>query len=179
MTTRRPFLCASLLVGVATLLGACASSPEVVKPATDAQRAALLDQIKSLEGTWTMLDENGQTITASVFTVSSNGSVVREIMFPGQPHEMTNVYHMDGPTMVVTHYCAVGNQPRMRALPGDTPGVIVFEFDSVTNMTKPDEHRMGGLVLTMKDADHVVASWTSYAGDKTEGSVEFELTRAR
>jgi hypothetical protein len=166
--------CASLISG-----GCATNRAQVVTPATDAQRAELLDTLKSLEGTWTMDDENGQTITASVFTVSSGGSVVREIMFPGQPHEMTNVYHMDGPDMVVTHYCAVGNQPRMRATPGNEPGTIAFEFDSVTNMTKPDEHRMSGLVLVMKDQDHIVQKWTSFSGDKATDTVEFELTRAR
>lgn len=170
---------ALVLVPVLALASCASRSHQVVKPATDAQRAALLDTVKSLEGTWTMVDDKGQTITASVFTVSSNGSVVREVMFPGQPHEMTNVYHMDGPTLVVTHYCAVGNQPRMRATPGPDPSVIAFEFDSVTNLTAEDQHRMGNLVLNLKDSDHVVAKWTSFVGDKTEGTVEFEMTRAR
>jgi len=49
-------------------------------------------------------------------------------------HEMTNVYHMDGPTLVMTHYCAAGNQPRLRAASG-TSGTIDFKTDSVTNWT--------------------------------------------
>lgn len=172
--------CALVLSCAAMISGGCATHrAQVVTPATDAQRAALLDTMKSLEGAWTMVDPEGKTITASVFSVSSSGSVVREIMFPGQPHEMTNVYHMDGPTMVVTHYCAAGNQPRMRARPGTEPGVIAFEFDSVTNLTKPDEHRMDGLVLTIKDSDHVVAKWTSSTGTDAEETMVFELTRAR
>ncbi|MEZ6019293.1 MAG: hypothetical protein R3F17_04090 [Planctomycetota bacterium] len=40
---------------------------------------------------------------------------MREIMFPGQPFEMTNVYRLDGNDLCVTHFCAVGNQPQMRA----------------------------------------------------------------
>src|SRR2546421_11290186 len=104
------------LVALIALAG-CASTaaPHAATPATDAQRAALLDRVKQLQGTWEMTDDKGKNQVASVFAVSSNGSVVREIMFPGGPHEMTNVYHMDGPTMVMTHYCAMGNQPRLRA----------------------------------------------------------------
>ncbi len=36
-------------------------------------------------------------------------------MYPGMEHEMTNMYTLDGNTLVMTHYCAGGNQPRMRA----------------------------------------------------------------
>lgn len=171
---------AALLLVPTLALASCAThSHQVVTPATDAQRADLLDSMKSLEGEWTMVDDKGNTLTAAVFSVSSSGSVVREIMFPGQPHEMTNVYHMDGPSMVVTHYCAGGNQPRMRARADSDPAVIVFERDGVSNLTKPEESYMGGLTLNRKDADTLTAHWTSYVGDKESGVVDFELKRKR
>lgn len=173
------------LFGVALtgLTGCQSSSQGPVKAAgkaSDHDRALLLDQIKSLEGEWTMPGEDGKPVVASIFTVSSNGSVVREIMFPGSPHEMTNVYHMDGSDLIMTHYCAMGNQPRMR---GDATrqGEVALKFDSVTNLSSPEEAYMGDLKIVIKDADHVEQHWTNYKNGKpgTDHNPVFELTRKK
>lgn len=163
---------------LALSMASCASTPHVVKPATDAQRAALIDQVKALEGTWTMTGEDGKAQTAAVFAVTSSGSVVREVMFPGQPHEMTNLYHMDGDSLLLTHYCAAGNQPTMRAHAGPNAHVLTFELDSVSNMTRSNELYMGGLTLTLKDANTLEAHWTSFIEGKVEGTTDFTMTRA-
>lgn len=166
-----------------TALAGCATSDHAVRPrpvvvATAQDRAALLDQVKSLAGTWEMADDQGQKQVGAVFAVSSNGSVVREIMFPGAQHEMTNIYHMDGPTLLLTHYCAVGNQPRMRARPGE-PGIIAFRFDGVSNYTGGNQTYMGEMVLTIKDADHIRQDWTSLKNGERQETTSFELSRKR
>jgi hypothetical protein len=173
-------LAAALLVP--SLFAACASSSElrVVSAATPAQNQLLFEQVKALEGTWEMSNEAGQMEVAAIFSVSSQGSVVREVMFPGAPHEMTNVYHMDGPTLVVTHYCAGGNQPRMRAVEGEK-GKIVFHFDSITNLTARDGQYMGELTLVRLDENTLHEEWHSLQNGKVlaEHSPVFELTRRR
>lgn len=155
------------------------SGPKVVAAASEADRKAMLDRVKSLEGEWTMMDpESGKAVTASVFKAIAGGSAVREIMFPGSPHEMTNLYHMDGASMVMTHYCAAGNQPRMRATAGGAS--IEMKPDSVTNLTAAEEAYMGAMTLVFKDADHVEQRWVHYKGGKVEGNpVVFELTRKK
>lgn len=171
------------IASVAVMIGlaGCASntaSNGVVAAATEEQEAALLGRIKSLEGEWLGQDpQTGQMMTACVFKTSSAGSVVREVMFPGSEHEMTNMYHMDGDTLVVTHYCAVGNQPRMRAT-GMNGNELVFTFDSVTNRTSPKQTCMGDLTIEFIDADHIVEKWRARSGD-TEHTTTFELTRKR
>ena len=96
-----------------------AASPAVVSKASDAEAAELLGRVKTLDGEWEMTGPDGEKGYA-VFKTMAAGSAVREIMFPGTAHEMTNVYHMDGPSLIVTHYCAAGNQPRMRATRAST-----------------------------------------------------------
>ena len=162
------------------LLGGCAAAskgPKVVQEATEGQESALLGQVKQLEGTWTGKDAGGDTQTI-VFAVSSNGSIVREIMLPGTDHEMTNIYHMDGPDLVMTHYCAMGNQPRLRA-GSAKPGEITLACDSVTNMTGPGQMYMGGLTLVMKDKNHLIEKWTSITSGKPDHHASFELTRTK
>jgi hypothetical protein len=170
----------SAVIGMWVLvLGGCATSgggAKVSGTASAAQQAALFDRVKSLQGTWISKDDKGQEHTASTFAVSSNGSIVREVMLPGSDHEMTNVYHMDGPTLVMTHYCAMGNQPRMRATAGN-PNVIDMKFDSVTNLRSADEGYMGSMRLTFIDANHIKTDWTSYQDGKAQSPMHFELWR--
>ena len=149
----------------------------IVAPATKEQAAAL-DQIKSLAGTWEKKGEDGKMEVATVFAVSSSGSVVREVMLPGAPHEMTNIYHMDGPTLVMTHYCAMGNQPVLHATSAKK-GEIAFQLDHVLNMTSADQPYMGQLTLVIKDKDHLVEHWRGLKNGKANDEAVFELTRAK
>jgi hypothetical protein len=65
----------------------------------------------------------------------ANGSTVIATFFGGTPMEMISVFHMDGPEDIVhTHYCALGNQPRMKFVKSDVPGEIKFIFDGGSNI---------------------------------------------
>ena len=55
-----------LLIGCTTH---APTTPHPVTAATAEQKAALLDRVKSLAGTWEMTDEKGQSQTATVFAV--------------------------------------------------------------------------------------------------------------
>lgn len=152
----------------------------VVSKATPEQQAKLFDRIKSLEGEWVSVDEHGQVDhdSRTTFGVSSAGSVVREFMAIGKPYEMTNVYHMDGSKLVVTHYCAAGNQPRMVATPADAEGDrIRFHFDSVTNLTKADAEYMGELTIVFLPDGKIRQEWNSLKGGKTSSHAAFTLMR--
>lgn len=181
----------ALLAGcTASSDSACRCSPctcaktdaaRVVAPASEVQQDAMIGRIKSLAGTWEMTDDRGQTQVASVFAVSSGGNVVREIMFPGTPHEMTNMYHMDGDTLIVTHYCAVGNQPRMRAqAAAASADRIAFAFDSVTNKTSADQTCMGNMTIVFVNADTIRQEWrTTTASGASEDHANFTLKRKK
>ena len=172
------------LVGLAGCFASCAhqtmgvTAPAVTPTVSAAKPESMLAAMKSLEGEWTQTDEKGVVTTAAVFKTTSNGSVVREIMFPGAAHEMTNMYHMDGKNLIATHYCAAGNQPRMRAVAADGKS-IAFGPDSVTNLAKPDDTYMGSMVVTFVDADHVTVDWTSLKNGKPDASHNVKFTMAR
>ncbi|QOJ01771.1 MAG: hypothetical protein HRU70_15315 [Phycisphaeraceae bacterium] len=141
-----------------------------VEPADAERRSALLGSVADLAGDWYTKDEQGVEFLALQFRVSSGGHVVREIMFPGSAHEMTNVYHMDGKDLVVTHYCAIGNQPRMRSTPGSGGDRIDFRFDSITNLNAAQDHYMGEMTLVRKGPDTLEQHWASFRdGAKVEG----------
>jgi hypothetical protein len=95
--------CALLVSILSMRVSARDEKPAVEKDAA----AASFDAVRGLEGTWES-DKPGHDGKPMllVFKVTANGSVVTETMFPGSQHEMLNTYHMDGDTLMVTHYCA-------------------------------------------------------------------------
>lgn len=160
--------CAAL----ATVLTGCQANVRVstqtglgsmrIVEASQATDAALLGRLKALEGTWEVQDDQGTWVTASVFTVTSSGSVVKETMFPGTPHEMTNMYSMDGETLILTHYCAMGNQPRMRCKQATSEGgftTLEFEPVAVTNWRKEHQGAMGRVKLELRTPTEIAQQW--------------------
>lgn len=172
-------LLVAFLAGTFGLMGP-AQPPAGEKPAgpAEAKKAVMLDKLKALAGEWEMTSE-GKTSVAIVSKVTSAGSVYCETMFPGSEHEMTNMFSMDGEAMIVTHYCAMGNQPRMRCKGESAPGVFLFSRDGGTNIAKGGTY-MGELKVTIVDADHIKQEWQSFSGDQpAEHKVSFELTRKK
>lgn len=138
-----------------------------------------LIRIKKLEGTWMVVDDKGKVTDqiASIFRVTSNGHTVEEIMFPGSEHEMVNMYFRDVDDVQVTHYCAGGNQPRMRLVATPKPGVIQLEFVDITNMiTMNDEHMHEGQYQWV-DENHLKTEWHSFKNGRLTETARFEMVR--
>ena len=110
--------------------------------ADPARREPMLDAVRALEGRW--IAETPYGTSEHEFAVSSAGSVVREIMGPGEEHEMTNMYTLDGNALVMTHYCGAGNQPRMRATDSWRSSAL---RSGRLGLKDPDEHYMGSMIL--------------------------------
>jgi hypothetical protein len=158
--------------------GGCRNSgPRTVEHNAQAQ-ANLLEKLKPLAGTWES-EMDGKRGTMVVSKVSSAGSVFCETMMPGSEHEMTNMYHMDGDALVLTHYCAMGNQPRMRCVGQKSPNVFVFGYDDATNVA-PGQMYMGQMTLTIIDSNHIRQDWRSFKDGKlTDHDASFELWRKK
>jgi hypothetical protein len=176
-------LCAATLFpGCAANPSPAAPSPTITPPAvpqaSPERRAQLLGRVEKLIGTWEGKAADGQT-TRLVFEPTAKGSAVREIMFPGTPMEMTNMYTMDGNDLAMTHYCAIGNQPKLRcrAPVGNT---LPFAFDGVSNFAGPGQHYMAELTLVMKDDNTLAQVWRSYTdGVPYPEPTTFEFNRVK
>src|SRR5215813_15072481 len=118
-------LLALLLILSGTSHAGDKAAPKLPAPTTN----AALEKMKKLAGTWLLADSDGKPTdqVASVIKVTAGGSAVHETLFPGQPHEMISIYTVDGGDLIMTHYCVLGNQPRMK---GDlkSSDQIVFRF---------------------------------------------------
>jgi hypothetical protein len=78
---------------------------------------------------------------------------------------MTNMYHLDGDRVVLTHYCAMGNQPRLTAKSLQTSPEgqsLHFTIDSVSNLAHAQGMFMGDMELTFRSDGTIVQHWRSY-----------------
>jgi hypothetical protein len=78
-----------------------------------------------------MPSSKGGTFVVS-YKLISRGTVLVEEWGPGTPSETETVFHPDHADLLLTHYCAQGNQPRLRAAEV-TADAVVFRFVDVTN----------------------------------------------
>jgi hypothetical protein len=162
---------------VIALIGAAGSAraEEKAAPATSPRFEAL----KKLAGDWVEVDKDGKPMdkVVSSFRVTSAGSALQETIFPGTDHEMLTIYHMDGADLVLTHYCVLGNQPRLRAEPGKELNRFVFKFVSSTNLPSPNDHHMDHATFTIEGPDRFKAEWESCQDGKPCHHVAMVLAR--
>jgi hypothetical protein len=91
----------------------------------------------------------------SVIKLTAGGSAVVETIFPGQEMEMVSVYTPEGDGVLLTHYCVLGNQPKMKATPKAGDKELKFEFIGGGNLDVKKDRHMHSAVLTIVDADHI------------------------
>src|SRR5262245_869312 len=158
-----------VLVGSLVLIAFGAGARGDDKPGkTPTAAEAGLERLKKLAGTWVAADAAGQPTdqVVSVLRVTAAGSAVVETLFPGQAHEMVSVYHRDGKDLVMTHYCALGNQPRMKADPNSPANQIRWVFAGGTNLDPAKDKHMHEGTVTFIDDDHLEWSGVCWEGGK-------------
>jgi len=161
-------------IGVWTVAVFAIGAASVAALAADTT-AARFDKLKALAGDWTKSGGDG-SVEAS-YRVTANGTAVVETLFPGTPHEMVTVFTIDKGNLVLTHYCAEGNQPHMKADRGGDASSIAFKFDGGGNIKSPKDDHMHEAFFTFKDADHLTSMWQFYKDGKPAEKAEFNLVR--
>lgn len=174
-----------MTIGAAVALAVCAAAfaraddcegckkPAEVKGAT----GDALAKLRKLSGDWIAKGGDGKVVSS--WRTIAQGSTVVETLLAGTPKEMITVYHPDGDDLVLTHYCAVGNQPRLKLVPGSDPKKLSFVFAGGTNLRAEKDGHMHELVITFVDDDTIKTDWTYFEDGKAKGTHSFELIRRR
>jgi hypothetical protein len=150
------------------------------EPRKDAAKHAGLEQFKQLAGEWVGKEVGGEGHEVHVkYKVTANGSAVVETLFPDTEHEMVSIIHRDGDDLLLTHYCALGNQPRMKAEGKGDGSKIVFKFAGATNLKSDKEMHMHDVTFSFIDKDTFRSEWTHYNDGKPGGKAVFELKRKK
>jgi hypothetical protein len=134
------------------------------------------DRLLALKGTWEGKNSQGEPLQVTFRPTSGGTAILSEIT--GKGEEMVTMFHMDNGRVLATHYCGVGNQPRMQASMSPDGKTITFTFVDATNLASPNSGHMDRLVLTLADAEHHSEDWT-FLMDGKEMNEHFELSRSK
>jgi hypothetical protein len=158
---------------------------DVKKGGVDAKTA--FKRIKTLAGTWKGQisgehqkeeEDHHKGEKTVTYKLTGAGSALVETQFPGEPHEMVSVYHLDGDDLRMTHYCAMGNQPRVKLdRVHSTPDQLIFVFDGGTNLDPQKDTHIHGVTITFHKDGKVDSAWEGYQGGKSAGTTTFALSR--
>ena len=161
------------LAALLVTLSVSAQTPEPKVPAGNPQFNAL----KTLAGEWTIKMPDGKVGTQTYRVVSGDSAIILEQNVPGEG-SMITMFHPDGQRTVATHYCSMGNQPRMIAAASADTKTIPFKFKDVTN----DDGKSGSmrdLTIVFIDKDHHNQVWTWQDSNGKQDTVTFKYTRAK
>jgi hypothetical protein len=150
--------------------------------AAEGNKQSRLELFKQLAGDWvgttTPRLKDAQEVHVK-YKVTAGGSAVVETLFPGTEHEMVSVIHRDGPDLLLTHYCMLGNQPQMKASGQGEGSRIEFKFVRATNLKSDKDKHMHDATYTFVDRDTLQAEWTHFNDGKAAGQVVLELKRKK
>jgi hypothetical protein len=154
-----------LVAAIGAALGPLASVASYV--ASDAKQAPGFEKLKALVGEWRGKDGDGKPVDAS-YSLTGANTAVMETLRMSDGASMITLYHSDGKRLMMTHYCLLGNQPRMQGAVDDRS--LTFSLVDVTNLASRDAPHMHRLVMRFPDQDHLTHEWTMRASglDKTE-----------
>jgi len=152
-----------LLLVLLSSLALAASSPA----------AQAFEKMKALAGEWHGTMDDGKPITLSLASTSGNSV----LMQTDHTNDMLTMFHLNGDRLMLTHYCDMGDQPRMVANISPDGKTVSFNFLDVTNLASPDMPYMRRLILNITDADHF-SEQLFYRNKKgKEVGMTFSLTR--
>ena len=118
---------------------------------------------------------DGQPVQVSYRMTAGGSALMSEIV--GHGETMISMINFDGPNrLLLTHYCAVGNQPRMQASASPDGKTITFNFLDATNLDSPQSGHMDHVVIAMLGPDHHTEEW-NFIDHGKEIKEFFDLTR--
>jgi hypothetical protein len=166
------------VLGAAQLLRA---DMDAKKCATAPKMPVEFKKLKGLVGTWKGTAQKGEgkpMETTNRFELTSGGTAILEKIGDGADHQMISVYCAENGKLVMTHYCTVGNQPKM-SLVKSTDKSLVFAMKGTDGISSAKDMHMHAMTITWKDADHITEDWSMYVDGKSQGGCPFELTRVK
>jgi hypothetical protein len=137
--------------------------------------------IKALVGDWQgsyeWIGKNRKGPMNARYYVTGNGTAVVEDLIVDGNANMTTVYHLEGADLRATHYCAAGNQPRLKeaSTEGDNK-VVKFHMVDITNLPTPEAGHVRDLELRLTSTSRITVLFT-FVGSGKESVEGIELAR--
>lgn len=129
-----------------------------------AQQAAptsvdVFERLKGLVGEWSGRSGSGRELRVS-YRLLAGGSALVEHWTLSPTRDSMTIYHLDGAQLMATHYCPLGNQPRLRLQRPASMQELRFEFFDATNLPDPAAAHQQSFFLRFQGADSFVRGET-------------------
>ncbi|GGY84416.1 hypothetical protein GCM10011613_31680 [Cellvibrio zantedeschiae] len=127
--------------------------------------------LENIVGMWKLTEpasEQEKNFRLNYHFISRDSALVEVYGDPARQTTET-IFHRDGEKLLGTHYCARGNQPRLKAskLVGNT---IEFNFQDITNLKDKNDPHMVRMKYTFIDKDHFKKEEVYWMAGKEESS---------
>jgi hypothetical protein len=164
-------------VSGATFINAVAEDPHAHKAVEDAR----FQFLAQLEGTWVETPSSESRANGPYeFHVTAGGTAIEEREMIGTPMEMLTVYHMEGKKLVGTHFCMLGNQPRVTAAMKFDGESLAFTCDGKPGNTRShDEQHIHSWTMRLDDEGRLHSSAELLKDGKVTETPTVILTRQR
>ena len=168
-----------ILLTLVVMFAVSAMAAELPKSTPSDNSTAAFARLKSLVGSW-----EGETPMGKIreqYELASDGHVLLEhTAIEGLHENMITTYYLDGDKLVLTHYCSLGNQPRMQAQHIDlASGSIAFGFVGAGNLASEQDKHMHSADFKLVDNDHYASNWTLFENGKPSQQVSVQYTRVK
>ena len=144
----------------------------VAAPAPANHTAAAFTRLTTLAGTWRNADNPASKLRIHFYTTAGGTVLVEDWRRGAEAHSLT-LYHRDGASLIATHYCPQGNQPRLVLQPGG----MRFAFRDATDLDPATESHQHGLAFDLTDPARPVRSEVYRAPDGTDEPSRLVLVR--
>ncbi len=147
------------------------TSPPGKSTFTDATDIAWTEMNQRLDGRWRAVTPENRSIQVSYRSVS-RGSALVETFTGSSGKETLTVYHRDGGALMLTHYCAQGNQARLEATEA-TRERVVFQFLDATNVAAGQAVMKKLVVVFRPDGFDQESVYRESNGEETSTTLHF------
>ena len=129
------------------------------------------ETFKSLQGKWAIQSAEKSLSIQMSYEVGSRGSIVTE-----QFGKELSVIYRDGQSLLMTHFCNAGNEPRLRLKESSKAGLLEFRMFDITNLKTKDAAHVERIIYRIIDARQIDLEIVWQKG-KLQSSESYLLTR--
>ncbi len=135
-----------------------------------------LATLKGLVGVWKVADKPNSRLRIRFYMTAGDTVLVESWERDGQPYSLT-LYHHNGSTLMTTHYCPQGNQPRLTLTRSSTATMLRFAFQDATDLDPEHEAYLRELTFDLSSPD-VLLRRESYRSPEGDNPSELRLVHA-
>jgi hypothetical protein len=128
--------------------------------------AESFERLKTLVGEWAGRTPQGRDIGVS-YRLTADETALVETWDLGPGHQSMTIYHMDGSELLASHFCPLGNQPRL-ALKRASGDRLDFEFRDGSNLNRARDAHQQSFWIEFHGPDAIVRGETYREGEKEE-----------